>query len=327
MTTLPAPADVTADGERVSPDVPNALFVAHRSIYRFAAGWASGRHVLDAGCGTGYGTALLADAGAASALGVDIDAGALAYARATAARDHVAYAAADLARIADLPAPAGGWGLVVSSNALEHVWDVDAFLRGVWQRLAPDGRVVVAVPGVFDAASQVLQMANRYHLNIWSPEQWQHAIRRWFADVDPYRHWLERADLVFDPALDAAAAGLVDADFAIAPSPDGDLRAPTLTHIFVACRPRPPAEAPAPGTPMTFVDGSFSRRPPRFTPLPPDEARAAEPRSPARLPAAALQLWRAKGTAALVREARRSVVWRLRRRYALRLLDRAGRGR
>lgn len=325
--TLPPPSDVTADGERVSPDVPNALFIAHRSIYRFAAGWASGRHVLDAGCGTGYGTALLADAGAASVLGVDVDEGALAYARATAARANVAFAAADLARVGDLVPPPDGWGLVVSSNALEHVWGVDDFLRGIWQHLAPDGRVVVAVPGVFDAASEVLQMSNRYHLNIWSPEQWRHVIDRWFAEVVPYHHRLARADRAFDPAQDAAAVGLVDADFVIAPSPSGDLRAPTLTHVFVARRPRPPAEAPAPGAPLTFVDGSFSRRPPRFTPLPPDEARAAEPRPPARLPAAALRLWRDHGLLALAREARRSVVWRLRRRYALRLLGRGGPGR
>ena len=42
--------DITNDGERVSPDVPNALFVAHLSLYRFAGGWTGGRRVLDAGC-------------------------------------------------------------------------------------------------------------------------------------------------------------------------------------------------------------------------------------------------------------------------------------
>lgn len=326
MADLPS-HDVTAGGERVSPDDANALFVAHRSIYAFAARYAAGRHVLDAGCGTGYGATLLAEAGATTVLGVDVDAGALDYARRTARGPNVSFAAADLAEIGRLPPPAGGWGLVVCSNALEHVWGVDAFLRGVWQGLAPDGVVVVAVPGVFDAASRVLQMSNRYHLNIWSPEQWRHALQRWFADVAPLRHILTRADLAFDPGLDAASVGLDDADFAFPLVLDGDLRGPTLTHVFVARAPRAASDVPPRGAPMAFIDDSFSRRPPHLTPLPPDEAVAGEPRSAARLPAAALRLWRARGAAALAAEARRSVVWRLRRRYALRLLRRGARGR
>jgi len=312
--------DITHDGERVSPDVPNALFMAHLSIYRFAARWAIGARVLDAGCGTGYGAAWLADRGAAWVLGVDIEPAAIAHARRRAARQNVAFAVADLARVADVAAPAGGWDLVVSSNALEHVWGVDGFLRGVWSRLSPGGTVVIAVPGVVDDASRVLQLANRYHLNIWSPEQWRHALQRYFADVDAYRHWLDRADLAFDPALDAAAHRLDEADFAFAAMPPHDLRALSLSHVFVARRPRPPSDVPAAGTPIPFIDGSFSRRPPRFTPLPPDEATAGAPVSPARLPAKALRLWRERGLTALVAKARQSVVWRFRRRYALWLL-------
>jgi len=329
------PPDITNDGERVSPDVPNALFLAHLSIYRFAGRWAKGAHVLDAGCGTGYGAAWLADHGAASVLGVDIEPEAIAHARRRAVRPTVRFAVADLARIVDVGAPPGGWGLIVSSNALEHVWGVDDFLRGAWTRLAPDGTVVIAVPGVLDDASRVLQMSNRYHLNIWSPEQWRHALARYFADVTAFRHWLDRADVAFDPAfdptsdptLDSGVDGLDEADFAFeAMSPD-DLRAPTLSHVFVASRPRAPSDVPDAGTPLAFIDTSFSRRPPRITPLPPDEATAGAPVSPAHLPAKALRSWREHGARALFAEARRSVVWRFRRRYALWLLGPRSRGR
>lgn len=316
------PLDITNDGERVTPDVPNALFLAHLSIYRFAGGWTAGRRVLDAGCGTGYGTAWLADHGAASVVGVDVDPAAVEHARAAAGRPTARFEVADLARVADVPAPEGGWDVVVSSNALEHVSGVEGFFRGVWTRLAPGGTLIIAVPGVFDAASRVLQMANPYHLNIWSPEQWSHALGLWFADVTPYRHWLARADLAFDPALDAAAVGLAEGDFRFAPIAGADLRAPTLTTVFVAARPRPAAEAPASGRALTYIDDSFSRRPPRWTPLPPDEARATVPLSIARLPGKALRLWRREGPAALLAEIRRSVSWRLKRRYTILLLRR-----
>lgn len=323
----PTPPDITHDGERVSPDVPNALFLAHLSIYRFAGRWAIGAHVLDAGCGTGYGAAWLADHGAASVLGVDIEPAAVDHARRRAARPNVTFAVADLARIADVPAPAGGWGLVVSSNALEHVWGVDGFLRGAWSQLAPGGTVVVAVPGVVDDTSRVLQMANRYHLNIWSPEQWRSVLGRYFAAVAPYRHWLDRADVTFDPALDAAAHGLDETAFAFAPMSPDDARAPTLTHIFVATRPRPKADLPAAGTPLVFIDASFSRRTPWVTPLPPDEASATVPLSLLRLPAKAVRVWRTRGGRAVIDEMRRSVLWRFRRRYALRLIRRRPRDR
>src|SRR4051812_19298073 len=44
----------------------------HLTRYWYAGSFARGRRVLDAGCGLGYGTRILAEAGAAEATGVDI---------------------------------------------------------------------------------------------------------------------------------------------------------------------------------------------------------------------------------------------------------------
>src|SRR5690348_1299089 len=60
----------------------------HLVRYLWAAGVAAGREALDAGCGTGYGCALLAErGGAARCLGVDISEDAVADARATHGAD------------------------------------------------------------------------------------------------------------------------------------------------------------------------------------------------------------------------------------------------
>jgi SAM-dependent methyltransferase len=67
--------------ESVWPGVRNDLFVAHESIYQFCAAYALNRKVLDAGCGTGYGSFLLAQAGSQSTLGIDIDARSVAFAQ------------------------------------------------------------------------------------------------------------------------------------------------------------------------------------------------------------------------------------------------------
>src|SRR3954468_15894608 len=57
--------------EAVWPGVRNDLFVAHESVYQFASSLAVGLRVLDAACGTGYGSALLASSGAKSVIGID----------------------------------------------------------------------------------------------------------------------------------------------------------------------------------------------------------------------------------------------------------------
>src|SRR6202023_2371945 len=68
-------------GERVIPgQVNDDLWAEHMARYAFAARLATQARVLDIGCGTGYGTAELAQH-AESATGIDISSDAILYAR------------------------------------------------------------------------------------------------------------------------------------------------------------------------------------------------------------------------------------------------------
>src|SRR5689334_20792827 len=60
--------------ERFDPEHSTGLLVdaEHRLRYALGASLAEGRRVLDAGCGTGYGARMLADAGAAALSAFDI---------------------------------------------------------------------------------------------------------------------------------------------------------------------------------------------------------------------------------------------------------------
>ena len=68
------------DGERVNPDFKDANFLNHRKVYQFVSQCVADQVVLDVGCGTGYGSAILAQQ-ARQVVGIDYSAAAIRFAR------------------------------------------------------------------------------------------------------------------------------------------------------------------------------------------------------------------------------------------------------
>jgi SAM-dependent methyltransferase len=130
----------------------------HLAAYRYAATLAAGRSVLDAGCGEGYGTAMLARV-ASRALGIDRPAVAAA-AAARHAGSGAAYEGVDLERLAGL---GRRFELVVSFQVIEHVIDPVGYLRALAACTAPGGTLVVTTPNRLMSVSE-----NPYHLREWT---------------------------------------------------------------------------------------------------------------------------------------------------------------
>src|SRR5262245_3454784 len=59
--------------ERLALDHRSPWWGEHRSRYRFAQPFASRKRVLDIACGSGFGSAMLAHAGAEQVIGVDLE--------------------------------------------------------------------------------------------------------------------------------------------------------------------------------------------------------------------------------------------------------------
>ena len=103
-------------------------------------------------------------------------------------------------------------------------------------------------------------MINPYHLNLWSPRQWQHALSRYFGRIEPYLHGIQRIGTDFEMLVPAELIGLTEKSFVFEPSSAEDLGArPTLTAVFVVSQPHPAAARPPATPPLTFIDGSFTR--------------------------------------------------------------------
>jgi ubiquinone/menaquinone biosynthesis C-methylase UbiE len=98
-----------------------------------------GLRVLDLGCGFGWFSRWAREAGAASALGVDVSEKMLARARADTPDGAVTYLEGDLDQV---EFAAGAFDLAYSSLALHYVADIERLFGAVRRALAPGGRFV-----------------------------------------------------------------------------------------------------------------------------------------------------------------------------------------
>lgn len=114
----------------------------HLGRYRFAAGFSEGQTVLDAACGTGYGSAILAER-AAAVTGVDISADAVAYAQAHYGSEKTRFLQSP---VEHTPLPDRSFSLIVSFETIEHTLSPKAALREFARLLRPDGRLILSTP-------------------------------------------------------------------------------------------------------------------------------------------------------------------------------------
>ena len=185
-----ADSDVTDQGERVVADDDNFCFHAHLSIYNFAKPFVYGKRVLDAGCGTGYGSHhLLTQGGAESVLGIDLSEKAINFCRARYGMKRLEYQAMDLQQVKI--AGHARFDVIFSSNVLEHVADVDSFLKAATRLMTPNGVFVLAVPAIVSAEALEGNLENPYHINNITPPAWLTKMRRYFVKAQGYRHWAE----------------------------------------------------------------------------------------------------------------------------------------
>ncbi len=98
--------------------------------------------VLDAGCGTGYGTAEFSRT-AATAVGLDISRDAIDYARRHYSLENVRFLQASCTA---MPFREGSFNLVVAFEVIEHLRDWRGFLLELRRVLTAGGQCVISTP-------------------------------------------------------------------------------------------------------------------------------------------------------------------------------------
>lgn len=149
----------------VPGQAPLRMQADHLARYEFAAGHVQGRRVLDIACGAGYGSAMLAQAGAAHVDAVDISDQAISH-----AREHYGSPAIDF-QVGDIYSFDGAtrYDLIVSFETIEHVDDYHAALRNLARLLRPGGRLIVSSPNrpLTSPHARTLhdKPSNKYHVH------------------------------------------------------------------------------------------------------------------------------------------------------------------
>ena len=207
-------------GERVIPGLVDIdLFNEHISRYKFAGRLVKqGAKVLDLGCGTGYGTAELA--AAATIVGSDISAEAVAYARARYGRKGVTFLEASCDA---LPLPDHQFDLITAFELIEHLENWRGLLTEARRLLRPGGQFVVSTPNkAYYAETRGATGPNPFHTHEFEYGEFETALCEVFPQV---RIWTQNhtAAIVFAPA-DPVGANLNA----------GGSRNPKESHFFVA---------------------------------------------------------------------------------------------
>jgi len=180
--------------------MPGLIRAEHEGRYRWAAAVVAGHEVLDAGCGVGYGTEMLAEAGASRVVGLDASEEAVedAVFRAGASGEFVV---GDLER---MPFATRSFDVVVCFEAIEHVDAVDLALDELRRVLRPDGVLILSSPN-----RHVYMPGNPYHVHEYTPGELHSALAARFRNVALYRQHPWITSLITDDAgLTAKSSGI-----------------------------------------------------------------------------------------------------------------------
>jgi SAM-dependent methyltransferase len=171
--------------ERMSPLRFAPIWVRHQHFarYEWAATLCAGKVVVDAACGTGYGSAILRRAGASEVFGFDISLEAVAEGSAHYPDAGLQFAQAD---VAALPLASASADVFVSFETIEHLTDEHGLLKEAVRVLRPNGVFLCSSPNrtVTNPGTAITdQPFNPHHCREYSPAEFDALLRPYFREV------------------------------------------------------------------------------------------------------------------------------------------------
>ena len=155
--------------------------VEHKQRYQWAVDRCKGKRVLDLACGTGYGSAILAQSGAAQVVGVDISIEAVASNGKRPPR--LALANSDACK---LPFNASTFDVVVSFETIEHLASPELLLSEISRVLKPGGLCICSSPNRDFLSSSGVKETNPFHISEMSYAEFNELFEKYFEVSDRF---------------------------------------------------------------------------------------------------------------------------------------------
>lgn len=217
-------------GERFVPGTRGEIWMEHWHRYHFASLLAGGKRVVDAACGEGYGSALLART-ASGVTGADISPEAIAHARqAYAGVANLSFVQAPCAK---LPLADASADLFVTFETVEHIGEQEEFLEEIARVLVPGGLVLLSCPNKAEYSDR-RGFANEFHVK----ELYRAELATLVARRFPHARWYGQRPSFFSviaPEPGAQSGQLVEVSEADPASSAASLAAP-LYFVVAASR-------------------------------------------------------------------------------------------
>jgi 2-polyprenyl-3-methyl-5-hydroxy-6-metoxy-1,4-benzoquinol methylase/glycosyltransferase involved in cell wall biosynthesis len=172
----------------------------HFPRYLLAGRLAFQKTVLDLGCGTGYGTAMLAGAGAASVIGLDIDQSTIEWAQRAHHEKNLSFCARTDLGAGFAPE---SFDLITCFEMIEHVTEPiqRATIASIARLLKKDGILLISTP---NPAVTRLYGENPFHLREMIKEEFVGLLREHFQHIQLNYQFI-RAGALITPGMDVPA--------------------------------------------------------------------------------------------------------------------------
>ena len=153
------------------------VILAHIQRYEWVSPLIKNFHVLDAGCGTGYGTHYLANTGAASIIGIDKSFEAINFAKKYRKRKNLEYKVMDVCKTEFRE---NTFDAIISFEVLEHLSSInqEKFISETRKILKPKGVLYISCPN-----ASLSEGINPYHLKELTKTEFEQLLQKYYKNV------------------------------------------------------------------------------------------------------------------------------------------------
>ncbi len=164
-------------GERLIPNAPGLKFLyqEHITRYIFASSFVKNKIVLDAACGTGYGSSFLVEHDASEVIGIDNADDAILHCNENYSNPKLSFKKADCL---NLPFEDSTFDTTVSFETIEHLENPNKFLTEIKRILKNDGVFIVSTPNI-----ESYDEENPFHEHEFSLKDFESILHKNFKNV------------------------------------------------------------------------------------------------------------------------------------------------